>query len=261
MNISLVADIAFLVSIPTAVLLVKFYLPGYFKEKGKNLATKEDVAAITKKIEEVKVEYAKQLELYKSEIWRGQQKYLLMQEEAKLKVETFKKAVVDVAKIINIINSYQIHASNREMAAAIADMAYEKGNEEVQKDNWNAYLDYNEKAAALYLEFREVIVGLGETFALFSLYFDSVMDESLKRIIMMAHEAIELKMPRAEFRKRLEDECNKGLDLNVARNNVGSYYDTLCDVKLITVESNRFFRLMKNYIKLEESKNNSADIE
>lgn len=253
MDIHLVADVALLISIAIVGLMIKVYLPGYFREKGKNLATKEDIAGITKQIEEVKVEYAKQLELYKTEIWQGQQKYLLMQEQAKLKVETFKKAVVDVAKIIDLISAYQIHASNREMAGAIADMAYDKKNEKVEKANWEMYLEYKEQAAKLYSDFRELIVELGGTFALFSIYFDSVMDESLKKIIMMAHGAIELKMTRAEFRKRLEDEYSKGLDLNEARDNVGSYYDTLYNVKLITAEGNRFFRLMKNHIKLEEN--------
>ena len=36
--------------------LLKSYLPGYFQEKGKNLATKEDVGEITLKIEGVKAE-------------------------------------------------------------------------------------------------------------------------------------------------------------------------------------------------------------
>ena len=34
----------------------KFYMPSYFQEKGKNLATKEDVEEITKKVESVKAE-------------------------------------------------------------------------------------------------------------------------------------------------------------------------------------------------------------
>ncbi len=38
-------------------LLVKYFLPGYLSEKGKNLATKEDIVEITNKIEEVKSQY------------------------------------------------------------------------------------------------------------------------------------------------------------------------------------------------------------
>ena len=43
-------------------LLLKSFLPSYLAEKGKNLATKEDVAQITREIEAVKSEYALVLE-------------------------------------------------------------------------------------------------------------------------------------------------------------------------------------------------------
>ena len=252
MDVHLVADLVLFISIFVVGLLIKTFLPGYIGEKAKNLATKEDVADITNKIEQVKVEYAKQLELYKSDIWQTQQRYLQMQEEAKLKVDVFKRAVVDVAKLTDLIGIYQIHASNSEMNAAIAEMAFEKGNQEVQKASWDMHLEHKGKAAALYSSFRELIVELGGTFALFSIYFEPVLNESLCRIIMLTHGAVELKMPPAEFRKRLEDEYSKGIDLNAVRENVGRYYDTLYDVKLITAESNRFFLLMKNHIKLAD---------
>lgn len=253
MDTSLIADAVLYISIFIAGLLVKSYLPGYIGEKAKNLATKEDIADITKNIEQVKVEYAKQLELYRSDIWQTQQRYLQMQEEAKLKVEVFKKAVVDVAKITDLIKIYQLYASSSEMNSAIAEMAFEKGNQEVQKVNWNMHLEDKGKAATLHSNFRELIAELGGTFALFSIYFEPALNESLYRIIMMTHGAVELKMPPAEFRKRLEDEYSKGLDLNEIRENVGRYYDTLYNVTPITAEANRFFQLMKDHIKLESS--------
>ncbi|WP_156128884.1 hypothetical protein [Plesiomonas shigelloides] len=51
-----------------SLLLVKKYLPSYLSEKGKNLATKEDVRHITDKIEQVKLEYASKLEGVKNEL-------------------------------------------------------------------------------------------------------------------------------------------------------------------------------------------------
>ncbi|QDP41973.1 hypothetical protein [Radiobacillus deserti] len=42
-------------------LFIKSYLPSYMKEKGKNLATKEDVKDITKRTEEVKLEFQKEM--------------------------------------------------------------------------------------------------------------------------------------------------------------------------------------------------------
>ena len=47
-------------------LLLKFFLPGYLTEKGKNLATSEDIASITSKIESVKADYSVLLEELKS---------------------------------------------------------------------------------------------------------------------------------------------------------------------------------------------------
>jgi hypothetical protein len=41
--------------------IVKSFIPAYLSEKGKNLATKEDIAEITNKVESVRSEYAKQL--------------------------------------------------------------------------------------------------------------------------------------------------------------------------------------------------------
>jgi hypothetical protein len=43
-------------------LLVRRYLPAYISEKGKNLATKEDIAAITRQVETVRHEYSALLE-------------------------------------------------------------------------------------------------------------------------------------------------------------------------------------------------------
>ncbi|WP_325309975.1 hypothetical protein [Longimicrobium sp.] len=52
-------------------ILLRLYLPGYIQEKAKNLATKEDVGDITRKIESVKVEYAGELERLKAELRRS----------------------------------------------------------------------------------------------------------------------------------------------------------------------------------------------
>jgi hypothetical protein len=49
-----------------ALLLVRHYLPGYLAEKGKNLATREDIGAITDKVEEVKIQYSAILEEIKA---------------------------------------------------------------------------------------------------------------------------------------------------------------------------------------------------
>jgi hypothetical protein len=48
--------------------LVREYLPGYAREKGKNLATREDIEEITRKIEAAKAEYSRELERVKADL-------------------------------------------------------------------------------------------------------------------------------------------------------------------------------------------------
>lgn len=52
--------------------LMRHFFPGYLSEKGKNLATKEDIAEITRRIEDVKHDYASLLEDQKH---KGQLKF------------------------------------------------------------------------------------------------------------------------------------------------------------------------------------------
>jgi len=49
-------------------LFIKHYLPGYMAKKSENLATKEDIAEITRRTEEVQEEFRKDLEKFSSDI-------------------------------------------------------------------------------------------------------------------------------------------------------------------------------------------------
>lgn len=62
-------------------------LKSYAETKGKNLATREDVAKITSEIERVKLEYAEKLELFKKQI-------LFELEQAKFDLRLRERAVV-----------------------------------------------------------------------------------------------------------------------------------------------------------------------
>ncbi len=50
------------------ITILVWYIASYVKEKGKNLATKEDIHEITRQIESAKMEYAKELEGIKSQL-------------------------------------------------------------------------------------------------------------------------------------------------------------------------------------------------
>ena len=49
-------------------LFIKHYLPSYMDEKGKNLATKEDIQEITRKTEEVQKEFKENFEMFSSDL-------------------------------------------------------------------------------------------------------------------------------------------------------------------------------------------------
>ena len=57
-----IGDTLIIVAIGIAVLLVRSFIPSYLSEKGKSLATREDIADLTEKVESVKTAYAGDLE-------------------------------------------------------------------------------------------------------------------------------------------------------------------------------------------------------
>jgi hypothetical protein len=71
-----------------SLFLFRKYLFSYSSEKGKNLATKEDIEEITRKVEEVKTEYLVELERLKVELSVLSRKHDILLDE---KVRVFKK--------------------------------------------------------------------------------------------------------------------------------------------------------------------------
>ena len=67
-TLSIINSVVIVVLIIILPLFLKKYLPAYFNEKGKNLATKEDIKEITDKVESVKSNYAKDIEAFKREL-------------------------------------------------------------------------------------------------------------------------------------------------------------------------------------------------
>lgn len=81
-------------------LLLKSFLPSYLSEKGKNLATKEDVASITDKVESVKTDYAKVLEELRS---NNQLKLAEIEREKNIKKEVYLQAVEALTRTQNVV--------------------------------------------------------------------------------------------------------------------------------------------------------------
>jgi hypothetical protein len=65
---SLILQILLIGGIIAASLFLKNFLPSYVTEKGRNLATKQDIAAITKEVESVKAFYTREIEHLRSSL-------------------------------------------------------------------------------------------------------------------------------------------------------------------------------------------------
>ena len=81
-------------------LFIKSYIPSYLAEKGKNLATKEDIEIITEKVESVKTDYAKVLEEIRS---NNQLKLAEIEREKNIKKEVYLQAVEAITRSQNVV--------------------------------------------------------------------------------------------------------------------------------------------------------------
>lgn len=84
-------------------LLVGYILRSYLSEKGKNLATKEDIAGITHQIESVKTEYARVLEEVRSD---NQLKHAEIAREKAIRKEVYLQAMESMSRVQLIFSDY-----------------------------------------------------------------------------------------------------------------------------------------------------------
>jgi len=84
-------------------LFIKSFIPNYLSEKAKNLATKEDIADITDKVESVKTDYATILEEVRSNY---QLKFAAIEREKNTKKEVYLEAVEAIVRSQNMISNF-----------------------------------------------------------------------------------------------------------------------------------------------------------
>ncbi len=63
-----IIELIILIVILIIVAIIKFSVPSYLKQKGKNLADKEDIADLTKKVENVKSDFNEKIEYLKTDL-------------------------------------------------------------------------------------------------------------------------------------------------------------------------------------------------
>jgi hypothetical protein len=99
--------------------LLKSFLPSYLSEKGKNLATKEDVALITDKVESVKTDYAKVLEELRS---NNQLKLAEIEREKNIKKEVYLQAVEALTRTQNVVATLSnLNADEQKITSGMAN--------------------------------------------------------------------------------------------------------------------------------------------
>ena len=94
----LILNILILLGLGVVTLFVKSFFPFYIGEKGKNLATKEDISVITEKIESVKSEYARELERAKSHFQIESSLKQAFQSQSLKALEAINQLLVDITK-------------------------------------------------------------------------------------------------------------------------------------------------------------------
>lgn len=100
---------------------IKSSIPAYLSEKGKNLATKEDVRAITEEIEGVKSGYAEILEEVKVS---HQLKISAIEREQNIKKEVYMDALEAITKSLNMIASFSnLSISEEKITSGFSEQA------------------------------------------------------------------------------------------------------------------------------------------
>jgi hypothetical protein len=100
---------------------IKSYIPAYLSEKGKNLATKKDIGAITVEVESVKLGYAEILEEVKVS---NQLKLSAVDREQNIKKEVYMDALEAITKSQNMVASFSnLNISEEKITSEFSDQA------------------------------------------------------------------------------------------------------------------------------------------
>lgn len=100
---------------------LKSFVPSYLSEKGKNLATKEDIASITDKVESVKTEYAKVIEELRAS---NKLKISEIEREKIIKKEVYLESVESITKAQNFfVNLSNLNFPTEELSRRMNDEA------------------------------------------------------------------------------------------------------------------------------------------
>lgn|GEM_PF-1957787 len=120
---------------------IKNFLPSYFNEKGKNLATKEDVEEITEKVEKIKSEFIKDIEYIKADLsYLNQNKFSIKAAERDALIDTNNKYSEWLNYLMNISFSDINSANYLKLNEYYKEIKTKKLNFDIAQDNLHLFL-------------------------------------------------------------------------------------------------------------------------
>lgn len=138
MEYGLLLDLLILVAIILLGLFIQKYLPSYFQEKAKNLATKEDINAITSQVEKIKNAHKNHYDLTRSER------------------DFYSQLINAIQKLLSEIKRYEL---NQKKGENFADKAIIMADRHL-KESWLEFVDSaNEILASAYVFLSEESYG------------------------------------------------------------------------------------------------------
>ena len=189
----------------------KNFLPTYFSEKAKNLATKEDVETITGKVEKIKSEFIKDIEFIKADLsYINQNKYSIKTAERDALIEINNKYSEWLNLLLNVSFS-NVNSSNYErLNDYYNDIKAKKLNFDIAQDNLHLFLHDDElmnvkvdcvtETSSLEYIVIKAIVDTIQHFYLANIYFQtlSILDDKQK--------------PKDDWLKQQREDSKKELD-------------------------------------------------
>src|SRR5438445_7369720 len=100
MTYTTILDLVVLVVIVTAAMWMRYALPAYLAEKGKNLASKEDLEELTRKVEGVRTQYLSELERLRFDLGRASLVHKAQYETEFRVYEEIWQRVIDVQRTV-----------------------------------------------------------------------------------------------------------------------------------------------------------------
>ena len=141
MNMNLIIELTILSVGLILFFTIKNFLPSYFNEKGKNLATKEDVEEITKKVEKIKSEFVKDIEFIKADLnYINQNKFSIKVAERDALIETNNKYSEWLNYLLNISFSDINPENYLKLNDYYKETKNKKLNFDISQDNLHLFL-------------------------------------------------------------------------------------------------------------------------